>query len=155
MSISQVPSPFPYTTLFRSGPRTGRREGGEETPGDRGTARGPDEGEGRGPGARDRRQPGTPPGTGSGNCEANQGSRESAGIPPGGERIEGAPGTRTRGRGHEGQGRARVGGGSVRRPRERSHRSTKGLGEDGANPGVRPDGGGNFGPPGSGAVNNV
>src|SRR5207245_1491820 len=137
------------------GPRTDRREDGEETPGDRGSTRGPDEGEGRGSGARARGQPGTPPGPGSGDCEADQGSGESAGIPPDGKRIEGAPRTRTRGRGHAVQGRARVGGGPVRRTRERSQRIPKGLGEDGAKPGVGPNGSRRFPPPSSGSGKDV
>src|SRR5206468_3895414 len=51
----------------------------------------------------------------------------------------------------EGEGRARVGGGPVRRPRERSQRITKGNGEGGANPGVRPSGSGRRPPPNSGS----
>src|SRR5207245_10114629 len=98
---------------------------------------------------------GTPPGPGPRDCEAHQGRRRPAGIPASGERIERAPRTRIRGRGHKGQGRARVGGGPLRSPRERSQRVTKGLGKGGTNPGVSPNGSRRFPPPGSGSGKDV
>src|SRR2546426_1206454 len=131
--------------------RTRRGEDREEGRGNCGTIGRTEEGQGRGSRARDRGQPRTPPGPGSGDCEADQGSRKFAGIPSDGQRSLGAPRSRTRNRDHSHEGGPRVGGGSIRRPRERPQYLSKRLCEGGTHLGVRPSGSGRFAPPASGS----